>query len=93
MDAQGVSMCEAMASGLPVISFKIAAIPEFIEHLKTGILVNPFNLQESAEWIDNLVEDYNLYLRLSENARKFIETIDISKTTDKELQVAKEILK
>jgi len=91
MDAQGVSMCEAMASGLPVVSFNICGIPEFIKHMETGILVRPYNLKEAAEWIETLVEDKNLYIKLSENARKFIEQIDIKETTQKELEVAQKL--
>jgi len=91
MDAQGVSMCEAMASGLPVISFNICGIPEFVKHNKTGILIEPFNIQEAANWIENLTYDRNLYIRISENARKFAETIDIKNTTQKELNIAKSL--
>ncbi|TCK04456.1 glycosyltransferase family 4 protein [Phorcysia thermohydrogeniphila] len=92
MDAQGVSMCEAMASGLPVISFNVCGIPEFVKHNKTGILIEPFNIQEAANWIENLTYDKNLYIRISENARKFIETIDIKNTTQKELDIAKSLM-
>ena len=91
LDSQGVSMCEAMASGLPVISFNVSAIPEFVKHMETGILIEPYNLKKAAEWIETLVIDRNLYLKLAENARKFIETIDIKKTTDKELEIAKNL--
>ena len=91
-DSQGVSMCEAMASGLPVISFKVGGIPEFITPKRTGILVEPYNVKEAAQWIESLVYDKNLYLRISENARKFIETIDIRKTTEAELRVARNLL-
>lgn len=37
-DAQGVSMCEAMASGLPVVTSPIGGIPEFVEDGETGFL-------------------------------------------------------
>ena len=39
-DAQGVSMCEAMASGLVVITSNNTAIPEFVKHNTTGLLTN-----------------------------------------------------
>ena len=38
MDAQGVSMCEAMASNLVVITSKTSAIPEFVDHNINGII-------------------------------------------------------
>jgi hypothetical protein len=39
-DAQGVSMCEAMSSGLAIISSNNTAIPEFIPDYQGGLLSN-----------------------------------------------------
>ena len=85
MDAQGVSMCEAMASGLPVVSFDICAIPEYIEDGVTGLLVSPYDVKSAAENILELSINKNLYTTLAENGRKAMEKIDISVTTQKEL--------
>ena len=87
MDAQGVSMCEAMASGLPVVSFDTCAIPEFIKHNETGLLAKSYNVQMYCDLLNDLVNDKNLYTRLAEDGRKFIETIDIKNTTDQELSL------
>jgi glycosyltransferase involved in cell wall biosynthesis len=92
MDAQGVSMCEAMASGMPVISFNTCAIPEFIKDGENGLLVNNFDLREAAEKIESLIVDKNLFTKISENGRKSMEKIDIEMTTKKELMIAKELL-
>lgn len=37
-DAQGVSMCEAMASGLVPVTSRSTAIPEFVTHAESGYL-------------------------------------------------------
>ncbi len=92
MDAQGVSMCEAMASGLAVVSFRTTGIPEFVKHGETGLLAKPYDVKEAAGLIETLVTDKNLYTRLVENARRFIESIDISITAAKELEVVDSLI-
>lgn len=85
MDAQGVSMCEAMASGLPTISFDTCAIPEFIEHKKTGLLACSYDVNQFCEHINELVENRDLFDFVAKNARLAMEAIDIRKTTSLEL--------
>src|SRR3546814_1427984 len=52
----GVQTCalpismEALASGTPVVAFPSGALPEIVEHGKTGFLVS--NAQEMADAID-----------------------------------------
>lgn len=85
MDAQGVSMCEAMASGLPTISFNTCAIPEFIKHQNTGFLAEAYDTTQFSNYIDELVENRRLFESVAENARAAMEEIDIRKTTALEL--------
>jgi len=87
MDAQGVSMCEAMASGLPTISYNTCAIPEFIEHKKTGLLANSYDTQSYTDSIEELLENRDLFESLAINARQAMEKIDIVETTKKELEL------
>ena len=87
MDAQGVSMCEAMASGLPTISFDTCAIPEFIEHKKTGLLASSFSTQEFTNLVEELLCDRSLFERIALNARKSMTDIDIKLTTELELKL------
>lgn len=87
MDAQGVSMCEAMASGMPTVSFNTCAISEFLQDGYNGILIDAYNIKNAALKIEDLVTNKNLFLKLSENARMSIEKIDIKNTTKKELEL------
>lgn len=64
-DSQGVSMCEAMSSGLVAISTDIAAIPDFIDHERTGLLGQPESALDIADLIEALYLDPELFQRLS----------------------------
>ena len=85
MDAQGVSMCEAMASGLPVVSFDTCAIPEFIEHGVSGFLARDFDVEQVGQFVDELLASRDTFTRIAENARRSIEAIDIRVTAAREL--------
>jgi len=85
MDAQGVSMCEAMASGMPTLSFDTCAIPEFIQHNETGLLAQSYNVEQFSSHINELVENRHLFDSLARNARKAMEAIDVNITTQQEL--------
>ncbi len=73
MDTQGVSRDEAMSSGLVPITNKVAAIPEFVDET-CGILAPPNNADALAEGIKQLFEDPDLFIELSRNASKRVET-------------------
>lgn len=69
-DSQGVSMCEAMSSGLVPITTNNSAIPEFVEHNKTGILANsPIDIANAIEYIYNNPTKFS---DLSKEASKWI---------------------
>lgn len=91
-DTQGVSMCEAMASGLPVVSYDVGAIAEFVEHGVSGFLAPKNDVESAAKWINELAEDKNLFLKVAENGRKRMEAIAIGITVQKELDAAKKSL-
>ncbi|MEO7534696.1 MAG: glycosyltransferase family 4 protein [Ferruginibacter sp.] len=83
-DAQGVSMCEAMSSGLIPITTNNTAIPEFVSDMKTGCLT--MSSQEIADTLIRLNERPGLLQDLSSNAAKSIrELCAIDAVTNKEL--------
>lgn len=83
-DAQGVSMCEAMSSGLVPVTSNNTAIPEFVEHGKTGILTN--SAKDIADAIEQLYKEPSFFLTISENASAFIKkSCDIKNVTTREL--------
>lgn len=76
----GLVLVEAMAAGLPVVSFKCEAGPsEIVEHNKTGILVPPNNIDKLAEEIDRLLENKTLQDYFSENSLIRVKRFEIEK--------------
>ena len=75
VEAQGVSMCEAMACGLPIIATNIGGIPEFVRDGVDGFLVNSNDPQELKKAIDKLVFDKEKLIEFSKNARENISNV------------------
>lgn len=67
-DSQGVSMCEAMSSGLVPVSTRIAAIPEFVRDRETGLLGPPEDPVAIADLIEQLYYNVELFQELSSGA-------------------------
>ena len=61
---------EAMAMGLPVVSTTVSAIPEAVEHGKTGLLVPPSDAPALAEAISRLVSAPDERIRMGDAGRK-----------------------
>jgi glycosyltransferase involved in cell wall biosynthesis len=68
-DAQGVSMCEAMSSGLIPITSNNTAIPEFLP-LHYGLACN--TEEELVQKIMEIMEDEKLFIRLSKEMAEII---------------------
>jgi glycosyltransferase involved in cell wall biosynthesis len=82
-DNTPISVIEAMALGLPIISTNVGGLPFLIEDKKTGILVEPNNENEFLKAINELVAKPNLVESLSLNARKKAESFDWEKVKHK----------
>jgi glycosyltransferase involved in cell wall biosynthesis len=75
-----VALIEAMALGKCCIASDTDAIPEAIEHLKTGFLIPPNNRSTLENSIENLLNENSLRLELGNNARiKVIEQFNDKK--------------
>lgn len=89
MDAQGVSMCEAMSSGLLTVSSNNTAIPEFIENRNNGIIGN--DLKEVAKSLISILENEDNYKTITTSARASMERIDIALTVKDELMLLNKV--
>lgn len=63
----GLAVAEALSRGIPVVASKLGALPEIIEHQKTGFLVEPARPEEWIVYLQNLT-DQALYKRISSQA-------------------------
>lgn len=66
-DTHGVSMCEAMASGMVVIASDNSAIPEFVQHNVSGILTNN-KPKQIADALEELLNHPEKFKEISSNA-------------------------
>lgn len=88
-DAQGVSMCEAMASGLVPVTTNSTAIPEFVQDKENGILTN--SSHEIVSALLFLEKNEKIFLHISENAREsIIKKCELDKVTEVELSIITE---
>jgi glycosyltransferase involved in cell wall biosynthesis len=71
-DGLPVVLMEAMAMELPVISTRIAGIPELVLDQKTGMLVDPDDPAGLAEAMARLLEDQGLARRLARAGRNYV---------------------
>jgi glycosyltransferase involved in cell wall biosynthesis len=64
---------EYMASGVPIVSSDLPSIREILVDNKTGVLVEPENVDDLAGAIIKLLQDPKLSQKLMTNARKKVE--------------------
>lgn len=75
-DSEGtpVSILEAGASGIPVVSTKHAGITDAVIHGNTGFLVEERDVDSMAQYISILLDDNELQKKMGENAKTHIKT-------------------
>ena len=66
----GIAVVEAMISEKPVIVANAGALPELIENGKSGLVVEPFDVNAWAEAILLLLKDKEMACELGSNAKK-----------------------
>jgi glycosyltransferase involved in cell wall biosynthesis len=72
----GIVFLEAMASSLPIIATRAAAVPEVVTHGVTALLVDPGDETALAQAIENLLDDSDLRTRLGTAGRKHVARFD-----------------
>ena len=72
-ETQGVVLQEAQSSGIPVIASRTGGIPEVIREDITGLLFEEKNDEQLSQKLESLLRDEQLYLTLSQQARKDVE--------------------
>jgi glycosyltransferase involved in cell wall biosynthesis len=78
VDNTPISVLEAMACGLCVVSTNAGGIPYLLEHEQNALLVPPNDPGAMAAAVHRLLTEPSLAQRLSRNARKKVEQFDWS---------------
>lgn len=76
VDNTPVSVMEAMALGLPVVSTNVGGIPFLLENRVDALLVEPRNIKAFTKAVLQLLQQPELAQKLSKNARKKVEHFD-----------------
>ena len=76
IDNTPVSVIEAMALGLPVVSTSVGGVPYLINDKQNGLLVDKGNVKQMVEAINLLTTDNELKSKLVTNARLQVEEFD-----------------
>lgn len=90
-DAQGVSMCEAMSSGLIPITSLNTAIPEFVP-MKYGLACK--SVDEMVDKILEIIYNPELFKEISAECSRFIQKkCSLQNTTEREIRLISELAK
>lgn len=92
-DNHPVSVIEAMALGLPVVSTDVGGIPFLIEDERDGLLTKPGDAVKFTEKIEILIKDNALAKNISLNARKKAVEFDWERVKEKWFEVINPYLK
>ena len=87
----GLPPLEAMASGTPVLSSKVSAMPEILGD--AALYFNPYKVSDIADKIEMIVSDEKLRLELSKRGLKHVKKYDWQKTAEKTYEIYKNVLK
>lgn len=73
IDNMPVSLLEAAAFGLPIVSTDVGGIPDLFVHEETALLVGSEDPSAMADAVRRLLDDPDLSAHLSDNARRLAE--------------------
>ncbi len=72
MESFGVAALEASAMEVPVVASRVGGVPEVLKDGKTGLLVEPKNVNELTAAIIKLIKDPGLRKKMGIEGRKFV---------------------
>lgn len=83
VELQGISIMEAMASGLPIVAASSMAIPELVKDGFNGYLFEPGNTEDASDKILKLINDKKAREEMGLKSEFLIKQHNFEKTLDK----------
>ncbi len=72
-EAFGITLLEAMKTGVPIVATRVGGIPELITHNHNGLLVEPKDPKQLAATLMKLLNDKKLQRKLTSNHAKTVD--------------------
>ncbi len=92
MEGLGVSLLQAAAAGIPVIASRAGGIPEIVFHNKTGLLIEPGDIEALARAVISLLDDPVHAGKLGRAGRMHVQTnFSVDKMVSGNLSVYREM--
>jgi glycosyltransferase involved in cell wall biosynthesis len=89
----GLTPAEAQACGKPVVAFSTCALPEVVKNKRTGLLVEPKDIEDLADALVTLLQDKERRFRMAFEARKrVVRLFSWDKAAEQTIQVYQEAL-
>lgn len=89
----GLSIIEAMASGIPVVASNVGGIYSLIKHGKNGLLVSPKDEAALAEAISEILNNPSLAKEMGDISRALVkEKFTLDLMADKVIELYKEVI-
>ncbi len=89
----GRVILEAQAAGVPVVATKVGGVIDIIQHEKTGLLVEPKDIDSMAEQVYRLLNDKNLAKKIINTAKRQLkQRFSVEKMCEDTINVYKELL-
>ena len=79
IDNSPLSVIEAMALGLPIVTTNVGGMPFLIDHEQNGILVEKENPEELSSWIEWMLDHPEQTLEMTQRAREKVLNLDWNK--------------
>ncbi len=83
VEAQGLVLLEAAASGLPIVAVRATSIPESVHHGETGLLAPDSRPENLAEAMLQLIKDPALSTRMGQAGRDLARSHSLEQTFDR----------